>query len=513
MLKDSLSFKNNFFYLSLLFAIIFFVYSCSTYRFIYDGHHHGLVFSNAMDLISGKKPYKEIFIQYGLITTFLHSLVLKIFGFKIFYINVFTSLIYSVTIILFFLITNRLTNKYYAFYAVVILLFNHPIIWLPWSNYISFFFIVFSVYLLIRSKDKNSFFSGIFMSLCCLSRQDYFIPIFLSLFAFVFLFLYFHKKFLHKIILGFIFPLSIFFLYLILNGLLLDWSKTLYLPALYIEERGLSLFSLFHDYLFFIVFDSLFNFINQPQSLIISIIFFLNLFLLYYNFTLKKITYFYLCFLSLSLSFTSINHELFRLYTSVSLGLITSMLFIYKFKKKEITKTVLYFFMLISFFSIIFYPKGGNDLFNKDLKNLKKSNIEILDHVYMPAQTIVSFQKIIKIKEQIDSNCVITYGENFTFDTMLISILNYDRIYFFPYMKSDFKNSKILSFFDNEFVNEINVQIKNENIVLISEENNTIFSFGEIKFNNNYTYSKININSLDDKPKYLKFYYPKKCLN
>ena len=152
MLKDSLSFKNNFFYLSLLFVFIFFFYSSNTYRFIYDGHHHGLVFSNAMDLISGKKPYKEIFIQYGLITTFLHSLVLKIFGFKIFYINVFTSLIYSITIILFFLITNRLTNKYYAFYAIVILLFNHPIIWLPWSNYISFFFVVFSVYLLIFAE-------------------------------------------------------------------------------------------------------------------------------------------------------------------------------------------------------------------------------------------------------------------------------------------------------------------------------------------------------------------------
>ena len=83
MLKDLLSFKNNYFYLSLFIIFIFFLYASNSYRFIYDGHHHGLVFSNALDILNDKKPYKEIFIQYGLITTFLHSLVIKIFGYKI----------------------------------------------------------------------------------------------------------------------------------------------------------------------------------------------------------------------------------------------------------------------------------------------------------------------------------------------------------------------------------------------------------------------------------------------
>ena len=102
MLKDLLSFKNNYFYLSLFIIFIFFLYASNSYRFIYDGHHHGLVFSNALDILNDKKPYKEIFIQYGLITTFLHSLVIKIFGYKIIYINIFTSLIYSLSIILFY---------------------------------------------------------------------------------------------------------------------------------------------------------------------------------------------------------------------------------------------------------------------------------------------------------------------------------------------------------------------------------------------------------------------------
>ena len=512
MLKDLLSFKNNYFYLSLFIIFIFFLYASNSYRFIYDGHHHGLVFSNALDILNGKKPYKEIFIQYGLITTFLHSLVIKIFGHKIIYINIFTSLIYSLSIILFYLIVDKLTNKKFAFFTVLILLFNHPIVWLPWSNYISFFFIIFSVFYLVRTKKDNNFISGIFLALCCLSRQDFFIPIFFSLLIFIFMHFYFNKKFLHRIILGFIFPLLLFFMYLIFNDLLVDWSKTLYLPSLYVEDRGTSLLTLLNNFLIFLFFDSFFNFINHPQNLIISVIFLINLFLLYFFFISRKIRYFYLSFLSLSLCLTSINFETFRLYTSISLGLIPTIYFIYKYKKNEYVKALLYGFILVSFFSIIFYPKGNNDLFYKDLNTLKKTNISILKYVYLPKQTASSFKKIVKIKNNIDKNCLITYGENFTFDTMIISLLNYNRIYYFPYVKSDTKSSKIMSFFDIKFIGKINNQIKEEKIILITEENNTIFTFGKINFGNNYTYTKININPINDKPKYLKFYYPKKCL-
>ena len=107
---------------------------------------------------------------------------------------------------------------------------------------------------------------------------------------------------------------------------------------------------------------------------------------------------------------------------------------------------------------------------------------------------------------------MITYGENFTFDTMIILLLNYNRIYYFPYVKIDTKSTKMMNFFDKKFVGKINNQIKNEKIILITEENNTIFTFGKINFGSNYTYTKININSSNNKPKYLKFYYPKKCL-
>ena len=58
----------------LLVLIFFSVLSLYIYQFIYDGHHHGLMFSNAIDLLNAKKPYEEIFIQYGFLTTIIHSI-------------------------------------------------------------------------------------------------------------------------------------------------------------------------------------------------------------------------------------------------------------------------------------------------------------------------------------------------------------------------------------------------------------------------------------------------------
>ena len=45
-------------------------------QYINDGYHWGFIFSNALELLEGKKPFEQIFIQYGLGTTLIHSLIL-----------------------------------------------------------------------------------------------------------------------------------------------------------------------------------------------------------------------------------------------------------------------------------------------------------------------------------------------------------------------------------------------------------------------------------------------------
>ena len=90
----------NFNFINLLLISFFFLCSIFIIRNHYDGHHIGLVYSNALDLISGKSPYKEIFIQYGFLTTIIHALLLILFDNKLIFISFFTAFFYSLSILL-----------------------------------------------------------------------------------------------------------------------------------------------------------------------------------------------------------------------------------------------------------------------------------------------------------------------------------------------------------------------------------------------------------------------------
>ena len=100
------------------------------------------------------------------------------------------------------------------------MLFNHPIPWLPWSNYIGFFFLSLGVFLCTKS-NKNYYFIGLIFGLVALSRQDFFIPIILStLFFFIINYLKNKKINVRKnlnLISGFSTPLVIFFIQLLIS--------------------------------------------------------------------------------------------------------------------------------------------------------------------------------------------------------------------------------------------------------------------------------------------------------
>ena len=69
-----------------LLILSFLIYSTYIVIHQYDGHHVGLIYSNAIDLINGKLPYQEIFIQYGFLTTLIHSIILLVFDNKVFFL-------------------------------------------------------------------------------------------------------------------------------------------------------------------------------------------------------------------------------------------------------------------------------------------------------------------------------------------------------------------------------------------------------------------------------------------
>ena len=135
-----LIFFKNLSLLNLFTILIFFIFSVIVIRYQYDGHHIGLIYSNSIDLLNGKLPYKEIFIQYGILTTIINSVILSIFEGKIYFISIFNTVFYFFGILFISKTVNNFTNLKFSFLSTVIILFNHPVPWLPWPNYIAFFF-------------------------------------------------------------------------------------------------------------------------------------------------------------------------------------------------------------------------------------------------------------------------------------------------------------------------------------------------------------------------------------
>ena len=185
--------KKNIYYTLLIFPIISFLGGLWQGQYINDGYHWGLIFSNALDFLDGKLPYKEIYIEYGFVTTLIHALILTIFNKNIFSLIAITSLFYSLSIYLIGILTYKFTlNKYYSFFATFIIFMIYPWPTSPWPNFISFFFIM--VFCLFYLCNKKIYFilSGFFLALAYLSYTliyNYIIISFLLILIFLLFFL------------------------------------------------------------------------------------------------------------------------------------------------------------------------------------------------------------------------------------------------------------------------------------------------------------------------------------
>jgi hypothetical protein len=517
---NNLLIKNNYLYLSIFLIFTFFCYSSYLYLHIYDGHHHGFIYSNAIDLVNGRIPYKEIFIQYGLLGTFLNSVILKIFGLNILYINIFHLILYSVSILLVFLIITKITSSKYGFFSILILLLNHPVPWLPWPNYLSFFFILLGIFFLLSKVKFNNYSSGVFFSMACLARQDYLFGILIGLFLFFLLIILKKNSFynVNKIIksycfllLGLFTPITIFLFYLYFNELLVEWVKYINLPKLYFEHQSLNIVSSIYSFTKFFITNAIFNFIVTPQYLLISLILISNTIYLFILFRKKNHFLILISIFTISLSSVAINLELFRLYTSVIIGIIPFSFFIYHLKNVFFKKILLFIIFFISFFSMIFYPYGSNKNFTADMFiNVVSPNISVFKYQRWNSQKVKSLNVVYEFLNEIKNNCSIEFVENLTFNSYFSIVHKYDRIKLVPYVTSH-KNSVLVTSFDNNFVKKINEQITNQKIILIVSSGNLKFAEGNIEINNKYNMFKINLNTINEKPQNLDIYYPKKC--
>ena len=239
------------------------------------------MFVNALDLINNKVPYKEIFILYGIATTAIHSLSLLIFGENLISINIITNILYFFSLFIISLIIKKKTNFFYGFLSLVILIFAHPVIWLPWSNYIAFFFLCLGSYILLEKNKNYEVYTGFILFLSCLSRENFFWPISISILIYFF-FLYFFKtkNSFYKTLITFFVSFIIFIIFLKINNVYEYWFKIQLFPIVYSEYIKVSLLKEFLNFIEILSYKSIFYILIKPQLIIISIILYFNIFFL-----------------------------------------------------------------------------------------------------------------------------------------------------------------------------------------------------------------------------------------
>ena len=217
----------------------------------------------------------------------------------------------------------------------------------------------------------------------------------------------------------------------------------------------------------------------------------------------------FLCSLSLKI-------EIFRLYTSVIIGLIPLLYFFHKIKNENLKSNLIKLLVLPSIFALFFYPLGNNPVF-KNL-NFKKNNLILLNNKFdfynWPENKIKSINLITEISQK----CNVEYLDNLTFDTLYSTIGNFDRVRMLPFEKNSMKDSNLHFYLEsiknskNKFYEKINLEIVNENIILLIKENNYVFRGNKIVFTERYDSVKINESNIIGRPNILYIYLPKKCL-
>jgi hypothetical protein len=142
-----------------------------------DPHHWGLMLSNAKDLAEGKAPYRDIFIQYGLLTTMIHGAAYALLGENLRALICITASFYSAGLVgVYFLSLQVTADKKLSLFSFVSACLLHPVTIYPWSNYIAFPFLVYGTCLLLASRGRSlsAFFAGVLLALAVLSREGLF---------------------------------------------------------------------------------------------------------------------------------------------------------------------------------------------------------------------------------------------------------------------------------------------------------------------------------------------------
>jgi hypothetical protein len=160
---------------------------------------------------------------------------------------------------------------------------------------------------------------------------------------------------------------------------------------------------------------------------------------------------------------------------------------------------------------------GNNDQFKKLVFNSSETTIK--NHKFDHYKWSDSRVNAINLINKLNQKCNVEFLENLTFDTLLSTINDYNRIRLLPFEKAYIKNSNFHINIDkiknpnNNFIELINKEIDKQNIILLINENNNIYKDDKIKVSSFYKKIEFNQSNIIGKPKILRIYLPSKCFN
>ena len=503
-------------------------------QYINDGYHWGFIFSNALELLEGKKPFEQIFIQYGLVTTLIHSLILLLFNKNIFSLVIFTSLFYSISLYLIGNITYKLTNNiFYSLFSSISVFLIYPWPTSPWPNFISFLFITLFYRFYISLNFRNNFISGVMLGISYLSLTiiyNFVISFFLISILILFIFLRkYNLKFIKKniyVFFGLFSIILLFIIYLLHFEIFEIWLQYQKIPFLLSNHYEVSLIDRVLEYLNFLYFYSFLNFIYEPQFIFYTLIFTINIIYLLLNFfyLFKKkyekinLDLLILNLLILSLNFKSQLYGMDKFATSISLGVITLFLIIKNLNNKENRFIFNFIISFIIFFSFIFSYEMTNSHFNgnrnlhyQDLKNIdlktKKNIIPYFSYQKWDKNTWYPLIEFVNYQNKIKNNCKIEYAVNFTSNSYFFVLFDFKKVQLVPFVIQTHKQL-LMKYFEPNLIIDIQNLIDINNILILTFENNE----KSLDLKNYYLSKIIDLNKYNEKiSNNLYIYLPRDC--
>jgi hypothetical protein len=357
-------------------AIVTLVIAASIWqgRYNLDPHHWGLMLSNAIDLQHGKTPYRDIFIQYGFLTTLIHAASLKILGTSLWALIAVTSFFYGVGLFGLYSIGIKLgSSPSQAFAAFLLVAALHPIVIYPWSNYLAFPFLSWGLFFLLPPHNHKAsiFFGGFLLGCAVLCREGLFPPV--AVFSLIYCATMLltpssetsrSQKVQHITLslIGTCCVLMLFFIYLTIEKILPYWYKLgIELPSIYADlffKDGIFYLSL--KFLGYLLKKSIYL---NPRFMFFTLILIISV---YFIFSFIKVkgkysnSIFLTSILSCLLFSSSLHlHEIFRLATGPSLGAVLVFLAL----KSQRTKKTLFWLFFITMILTASLRQSGNYFF------------------------------------------------------------------------------------------------------------------------------------------------------